>query len=265
MGTGNVAPDFEGRKYVLVFKSSLRDVRPLFVCLSLVFAVVGALGVLISVISPAQAQDTPATDCGNEAEKLQVPGAEEQQEYCNLPDLTTKGLVLFDDVLTDQEEWEGPLALHAAGSVNPPEPVPGIQVNGCFSDDSTTNDNRSCDHDSQFAIRLPDEWNGKLVISGPPGTREQYANDFIISDYVLSKGYAFAATDKGNTSGQFYEDGKRPGDAVLEWHRRVAELTIATKETVKQYYGEAPERTYITGISNGGYLTRYALENTPEL
>ena len=253
---------------MLVFKSSLRDMRPLFVCLSLVLAVVGALGILLSVISPAQAQDTPATDCGAEAEKLQVPGSDEQQEYCNVPDLTTKGLVLFDDVLTDQDDWEnGILSLHAAGTVNPPEPVPGIQINGCFSDDSTTNQNSSCEHDSQFAIRLPDkaEWNGKLVISGPPGTREQYANDFIISDYVLSKGYAFAVTDKGNTSSQFYEDGERPGDAVLEWHRRVAELTIATKETVKQYYGEAPERTYITGISNGGYLTRYALENTPEL
>ena len=43
METGNIVPGFEGRKYVLVFKSSLREVRPLFVCLSLALAVIGAL------------------------------------------------------------------------------------------------------------------------------------------------------------------------------------------------------------------------------
>ncbi len=114
-------------------------------------------------------------------------------------------------------------------------------------------------------MRLPDNWNGKLVIAGPPGNRTQYANDFVISDYVLSKGYAFASTDKGNTGTDFYKDGDRPGDAVAEWHRRVAQLTRATKDVANQRYGKSPRRTYITGISNAGYLTRYALENTPDL
>jgi hypothetical protein len=114
-------------------------------------------------------------------------------------------------------------------------------------------------------IRVPDDWNGGLVVSGAPGVRGQYANDFIIGDWVLSKGYAFASTDKGNTGASFYDDGSAPGGSIAEWNQRVTELTLATKRVVKQVYAKAPQRTYMFGISNGGYLTRWQLENRPEL
>lgn len=191
-----------------------------------------------------------------------VPGAERQDEYC-LEDLTTEGTQPAGR--TNRNDWEG---LNASGTENPPGEVPGIQIDGYFPDDTdngNNNPNNGYLHNAQFVIRMPDDWNGKVVITGAPGVRGQYANDFIISDYVLSKGYAFAATDKGNVGANFYRDGEEPGDAVAEWHRRVEELTLATKNVVEQKYGKAPERTYITGVSNGGYLTRYALENTPEL
>jgi hypothetical protein len=190
--------------------------------------------------------------------RIDVPRAIEQKKSC-LDDLTTDGTT--DTGHTNQSDWSG---LHAAGTKNP-SGVPGIQVDGYFPDGSRNNSNNGWAHDSQFVIRLPNEWNGKLVITGAPGVRRQYANDFIIGDWVLARGYAFASTDKGNTEAIFYEDGAEPGDAVAEWHRRVTQLTRATKAVLRQRYGRAPTRTYITGISNGGYLTRWALERHPRL
>jgi hypothetical protein len=187
-----------------------------------------------------------------------VPGAEVQDGDC-LRDLTT--VHTQETGHTNKQDWDG---LHAEGTNNPTG-VPGLQVDGYFPDDSHTNSNNEFFHDAQFVMRFPNDWNGRLVITGAPGNRRQYANDFIISDWVLARGYAFASTDKGNTGTFFFRDGETPGDAVAEWHFRVEQLTRATKEAAERYYGRAPERTYITGISNGGYLTRYALENTPEL
>jgi hypothetical protein len=86
-----------------------------------------------------------------------------------------------------------------------------------------------------------------------------------ISDWVLAKGYAFASTDKGNSGGEFYRDGDRPGDAIAEWNDRTTQLTRAAKAVVAQRYGRAPRRTYAAGISNGGYLVRWQLENRPGL
>jgi len=191
-------------------------------------------------------------------DQIRVPGAERQQASC-LDDLTTSGLVLTGH--TDVSDWA---TLHAAGTRNP-SGVPGTQIDGYFPDTSTFNTYRSWNHDAQFVIRLPNQWNGKLVITGAPGVRRQYALDFIISDWVLARGYAFASTDKGNSGTQFYRDGNQPGDAVVEWHRRVTELTVAAKDVVRQRYGSVPDYTYMTGISNGGYLTRWQLENRPDL
>lgn len=114
-------------------------------------------------------------------------------------------------------------------------------------------------------LRLPDEWSGGLVVSGSPGTRRQYANDRALADSVLAKGYAFAATDKGNTGPAFYHDGDRPGDAIAEWHTRLTQLTLAAKAVVAQRYGQPPSRTLAAGISNGGYLVRWQLERHPWL
>lgn len=217
------------------------------------FAALSAL-LLVLVLLPA-VQATPAPrGCPD----VMVRGAEHSRTAC-LPDLTTAAL--SGTQYTDVADWMG---LHAPGTVNP-RGVPGVQVDGYFPDTSRTNPLHGWDHDSQFVIRLPQRWNGKLVVTGAPGTRRQYAMDFAISDWVLARGYAFASTDKGNGGTGFYLDGKQPGDAIDEWNTRMTELTRAAKRVVKDHYGRHAARTYITGASNGGYLTRWQLENHPEL
>jgi hypothetical protein len=223
----------------------MRSLRAALVWSALVAGVFSAL--------PATAAD----GCGGVAD-VTVPGAEQQQAAC-LADLTTAGTVATGH--TNPNDWAG---LHAAGTSNP-SGVPGLQVDGYFPDSSTTNTHHGWNHDAQFVIRLPESWNGGLVVTGAPGVRRQYANDFIIGDWVLAQGYAFASTDKGNTGADFYKDGAAPGDAIAEWNARVSELTRAARAAVKQAYGHHPRRVYMTGISNGGYLTRWQLENEPQL
>ena len=221
----------------------------------------GALaGTTLSAPATAAPRPDPAGHCARQS-SVTVPGAERALVAC-LPDLTTSYLTTQEaGRYTDLADWNG---LHTPGTVNPTG-VPGIQVDGYFPDTSTKNTNHGWQHDAQFVLRLPDRWNGGLVITGAPGTREQYANDFLISDWVLAQGYAFASTDKGNNGLDFYTDGTRPGDAVVEWHERVTQLTRAAKAAVKSRYGAVPRQTYMTGISNGGYLTRWQLENNPQL
>ncbi|MBO1332358.1 tannase/feruloyl esterase family alpha/beta hydrolase [Streptomyces sp. VRA16 Mangrove soil] len=187
-----------------------------------------------------------------------VPGAAFQQTAC-LDDLTTKGLA--GTAYTDMTDQAG---LTAKATQNP-SGVPGIQIDGYFRDGSHTNTTHGWNHDSQFVIRMPEHWNGGLVVTASPGNRKQYSTDTAISDRALAQGYAYAATDKGNTGPDFYRDGKRAGDAVAEWNERTTQLTRAAKKAVALRYGHSPRRTYMTGISNAGYLTRWQLENHPEL
>ncbi|PRY30939.1 tannase/feruloyl esterase family alpha/beta hydrolase [Umezawaea tangerina] len=209
---------------------------------NIVVPLFAALAVLGTVPAPAPS----AVGCGSS----RVPGAD-HQESSRTTDLTTAG------GLTDPADWAG---LTPAG-LAAPTAVPGTQVDGYFPDDSTTNTNHGWNHDSQFVIRLPRHWNGGLVVTGSPGVREQYANDRAIGDWVLQRGYAFAATDKGNTGVEFHTDGA----AIEEWNERVTQLARAAKALVRLHYCRPPTRTIATGLSNGGYLVRWQLENHPEL
>ncbi|MBT2472391.1 tannase/feruloyl esterase family alpha/beta hydrolase [Streptomyces sp. ISL-66] len=207
--------------------------------------------------TPTTSTSAPDSHCARRAQ-LRVPGAEHQQSDC-VEELTTAGTTASGH--TDPADWAGLTPKDLAV----PTGVPGIQIDGYFPDTSTSNTNHGWNHDAQFVIRLPDHWNGGLVVAGSPGVREQYANDRAIGDWVLSRGYAFAATDKGNTGVAFHRDGRAPGDAVAEWNTRVTQLTRAARAVVAQRYHRPPSRTLATGMSNGGYLVRWQLENHPEL
>jgi hypothetical protein len=61
-------------------------------------------------------------------------------------------------------------------------PVPGVQINARIAEDPQGQ--------ARVLIRLPDNWNGRLVVAGASGTRSEFNGDFAWSDYVVQKGYA---------------------------------------------------------------------------
>src|SRR2546428_3675193 len=67
--------------------------------------------------------------------------------------------------------------------------VPGLQINARIASDPAGQ--------ARFLLRLPDDWNGRLVVAGASGTRSEFNGDFAWSDHVLQQGYAYASQNKG--------------------------------------------------------------------
>ena len=143
-------------------------------------------------------------------------------------------------------------------------PPPTLQQ-ACFSE---------CHHDAQFVIRIPDSWNGRLLTAGTPGIRDAFASDFVFSDYVLEKGWAYVSQDKGNMGANFFRGGTdetdssgtpwEPGAAIAEWTFRMRQAMRAARALLNllapQYGIARVTRSYAAGVSNGGYQTRRAIE-----
>ena len=159
--------------------------------------------------------------------------------------------------------------------------VPGIQIEGFLADDPA--------HQARFLLRLPDDWNGKLVVAGASGTRSEHNGDFAWSDYVVQKGYAYASQNKGvlnlritslasptpptplscrlNPSSQvwveFYDNA--PDKPFTQWTQYMIEAGQLAQEGVKARYNRYPRQTYAVGTSNGGYQVRRAVEEAPHV
>ena len=145
-----------------------------------------------------------------------------------------------------------------------------------------------CHHDGQFIVRVPDSWNGHLLSAGTPGVRDALSSDFIFSDYAMERAWAYVSQDKGNMGANFYHAGCDetggcpagtslwsgacqttatpwcPAVSIQEWNVRMQQATRAARNLLARLaygYGlSGVTRSYITGISNGGYQTRRALE-----
>ena len=155
-------------------------------------------------------------------------------------------------------------------------PVPGIQIEARIADDPQGQ--------ARILIRLPDNWNGRLVVAGAPGTRSEFSSDFAWSDYVVQKGYAYVSQNKGTLNFRasnaedatacrtnspqvpfvhFYDDD--PGMPFTRWAIFMAEAARLGRNAVQIHYGREARYTYAVGTSNGGYQVRRAVESYPEL
>ncbi len=115
---------------------------------------------------------------------------------------------------------------------------------------------------ARFQARLPLDWNGKYLATGPGalgGTLQPLisAADAAMS---LAKGYAFVTNDGGHTAGFFdaswalVAPGVPDSAKLADYYYRAAhQVTVATKALVKEYYGtSAIARSYFDGCSNAG-------------
>jgi hypothetical protein len=164
-----------------------------------------------------------------------------------------------------------------AGSHTPiTKAVPGLQIGARIADDPTG--------EARILIRLPDDWNGKMVVAGASATRSEFNGDFAWSDYVVQKGYAYVSQNKGvynlklSTSSDplgcrfnpasgvfvhFYDND--PGQEFTHWNQVMLAATAIGRSSLEIRYGRGPAHTYAVGVSNGGYQVRRAVETAPEL
>jgi hypothetical protein len=138
-------------------------------------------------------------------------------------------------------------------------------------------------------LRLPNDWNGRLVVAGASGTRSEFNGDFAWSDYVVQKGYAYASQNKGvlnlsivtlappppadplacrlNPTSpvfvHFFDND--PGQPFTRWAEFMVKAAELARDGVRAGYGRPPAFTYAVGTSNGGYQVRRAVEIAPKL
>jgi len=154
--------------------------------------------------------------------------------------------------------------------------VPGLQIQARIASDPLGQ--------ARFLLRLPNDWNGRLVVAGASGTRSEFNGDFAWSDLVVQQGYAYASQNKGvlnlrlSTAADplacrlnpdlpvfvtFYAND--PGQVFTRWAEFMIEAARIARNGVKASYGPPPRFTYAVGTSNGGYQVRRAVELAPEL
>jgi len=163
--------------------------------------------------------------------------------------------------------------------------VPGLQLQARMASDSLGQ--------ARFLLRLPDDWNGRMVVAGASGTRSEFNGDFAWSDYVVQQGYAYASQNKGTYNLRivgafptpaaaaavdplacrlnpdspvwvhFYDND--PGQQFTRWTEFMVKAGELARKGAQARYGQPPRYTYAVGTSNGGYQVRRAVEAAPHL
>ena len=163
-----------------------------------------------------------------------------------------------------------------ARDVSAPAAIPGFRAAG------------SLWPSQRFALRVPQAWNGRLVVAGCPGQRTEFACDLLFADWLLARGYAYVTGNKGNGDGAAIverdavlrvdgvalprfplPDGRgvsfwqhAPGRRMERWPEELHALAQLASDALATTFGRTPDFTYAIGLSNGGYQVRRAIEQS---
>lgn len=158
----------------------------------------------------------------------------------------------------------------------PPDSIPGRRAFG------------SLRRGQRYLVRIPDRWNGRLVVAGTPAQRSEFACDRLFADPLLARGFAYVSSNKGEGDGALLlEPGQRitidgaeiprlllpdgrglsfwfhaPGHRLERWRDDFVAITERARELIRVACGREPEATYAIGLSNGGYQVRRAIESS---
>jgi feruloyl esterase len=108
-----------------------------------------------------------------------------------------------------------------------------------------------------FAVALPDEWNGRLLMQGGGGLNGRVAPPLgpvaAGGTPALARGFAVVTTDTGHEGAVFDASFMRDQQAALDFaYVAVGRVALAAKDVVARYYGRPASRSYFTGCSTGG-------------
>ena len=143
-----------------------------------------------------------------------------------------------------------------SSSLYPPEEydvIPGWEVTGTLVGGKKKNPRVQT-----ISLVIPDDWNGKLIVLGTPGTRSEYGEASLMSPWLLDRGYATIEGDKGMPNGN--ADLLNGNHVTQFFGVMMLDLAEAAQKTIKKATGMKPLKTYAAGMSNGGIQTRLALE-----
>jgi feruloyl esterase len=144
---------------------------------------------------------------------------------------------------------------------------PHCHVRGSF-EHRTGIDGR--DYAIQFAINLPDNWNGRFFFQGGGGLNgslgEALGAQWAGAQSALEQGFAVASTDSGHVGSGFDASFMADQQAMLNFQYQAnAKTTEVARPMVESYYGSDIHHSYFVGCSTGGREGMIMAQRFPHL
>jgi Tannase and feruloyl esterase len=109
----------------------------------------------------------------------------------------------------------------------------------------------------EFAIALPDKWNGRFLFQGGGGLNGSVGAPFGTQAAgkapALTRGFAVVSTDTGHEGAVFDSSFMKDQLAALDFaYIAVGRVAVLAKQVIASYYGQPAKHSYFDGCSTGG-------------